>query len=346
LLEGDHATALRIMRAAEASARASGYAVREHITLIILALAAAVCGEAAEAEQALARARAHPMQAMCRWHQWVGGGVTAYAALLRGDAVGAEAAWRGALAIVRESGVRGGPALSAVPALLPRLTAFALARDIEPDIARDIVKRQALKAPPEADERWPWPVRVRAFGGLTVEVHGAPMPSSRKESRRLLELLRLLAAHGTRPLALDRVADALWPDADGDAARNALDNALHRLRKALGGDDRVVLHRGALALNRERCWSDVDAVERRLDGLSDLAIEALPEALRALQRLAVAPLLPDDEQALVAARRHAIGQRWRTGLEAAARRLQAAGQTEAAAQARQALDDAGGPRAA
>ena len=59
--------------------------------------------------------------------------------------------------------------------------------------------------------------------------------------------------------------DTLWPDAEGDAARNALDNALHRLRKWLGGDDRVLLRQGALALNSARCWTDVAALEVLLD---------------------------------------------------------------------------------
>ena len=175
--------------------------------------------------------------------------------------------------------------LFVVPDLLPQLAAFALARDIEPTLARELIVRHRLKAPLEADHRWPWPVRLRVLGGFSVELDGAPLPASRKESRRLLELLQLLAAHGTDALAQDVVADALWPDAEGDAARNSLDNAVHRLRRLLGGEDRVLLRHGALALNRERCWVDVDALTRQVDLLADTPGDRLATSLHDLQRL-------------------------------------------------------------
>ncbi len=100
-----------------------------------------------------------------------------------------------------------------------------------------------------------------------IERADGPLPTSRKESRRLLELVALLAAQGENPVSLNQLADALWPDADGDAARNSLDNALHRLRKLLGGDDRVVLRQGTLALNPQRCWTDVAVLDRHLTAL-------------------------------------------------------------------------------
>jgi len=128
-------------------------------------------------------------------------------------------------------------------------------------------------------------VRIRALGRLEVEVGGAPLRQSRKASRRLLEMVRLLAAHAGRPLPLEQIADELWPDAEGDAARNALDNALHRLRKALGGEDRVLLRQGGVVLNRQRCWVDVAALERLLRAFDDLAADALPCWVREVRRL-------------------------------------------------------------
>ncbi len=177
---------------------------------------------------------------------------------------------------------------------------------VEPEIARDIVVRNQLKAPPQADDAWPWAVRVHAFGTLAVEIGGAPMASSRKESRRLLELLGVLAAHGSTPVPQDQIADALWPDAEGDAARNALDNALHRLRKALGGDDRIVLRQGALVLNPQRCWTDVGALERVLSELSAAPPSQRPALMHKLRRLHHAPLLAGQMLPVVAARREAL----------------------------------------
>lgn len=309
LLEGDTPTALRLMRAAAASGRASGFQMREHIALIANALAAAHGDEHAEAQQVLEQVFSHPMFALCRWHHWVGGCVAAYAALCRGDETALLQHLRAALQMARECGYRHGPMLFLCGDMMARLCAFALAHDVEPEIARDIVVRNQLKAPPQADASWPWAVRVRAFGMLEVEVGGAPMASSRKESRRLLELLGLLAAHGNSPVPQDQIADALWPDADGDAARNALDNALHRLRKALGGDDRIVLRHGALALNAQRCWTDVGALERLLTGLDDAVARRRPDLVQQLRRLYRAPLLPGDTLPIVAARRETLQRR-------------------------------------
>jgi hypothetical protein len=249
------------------------------------------------------------MFAACRWHHWVGGCVAAYAALQRDDEHGVQQHLRTALGVARDCGYRHGPMLFLCGDMMARLCALALAQGIELEIARDIVVRNQLKAPPQADENWPWAVRVRACGGLSVEVGGAPMASSRKESRRLLQLLGLLAAHGHTPLAQDTIADALWPDADGDAARNALDNALHRLRKALGGDDRIVLRQGALALNAQRCWSDVGALEGLLHEFEGAPVSQRPALAQQLRRLYRGALLPAETLPLIGARREALQRR-------------------------------------
>ncbi len=311
LLEGDTATALRLMRAAVTSARDGGFQMREHIALIANALAAAHGNEHVEARQALEQVFTHPMFAACRWHHWVAGCVAAYAALRRDDEADLLHHLRAALRVARECGFRHGPMLFLCGDMMSRLCATALTHDVEPEIARDIVNRNQLEAPPEAGDTWPWAVRVRAFGALTVEIGGAPMASSRKESRRLLELLGVLAAHGNTPVHQDQIADALWPDSDGDAARNALDNALHRLRKTLGGDDRIVVRQGALALNPQRCWTDVGALERVLAQIGTAKAAQRRSLVLAVQRLASAPLLPNETLPLIAARRQSLQSRVR-----------------------------------
>ena len=55
---------------------------------------------------------------------------------------------------------------------------------------------------------------------------------------------------------------ALWPEADGDAAKRSFDVTLHRLRRLLGRDDAVVLEAGKLALNQAVVWADALAFER------------------------------------------------------------------------------------
>jgi LuxR family transcriptional regulator, maltose regulon positive regulatory protein len=333
LLEDDGPTALRVMRASVASASASGFPMREHIALIANALAAAHSGEPAEAERLLTAVFAHPFHAICRWHHWVGGCVAAYAAHRRGDEAQAVACLRDALAVARECGFRHGPMLYCCGEMMAQLAALALAHDIEPAVARDLVLRNGLKAPAQADARWPWAVRLHALGPLSIERSDGPLPASRKESRRLLELAALLVAHGQTPAPLETLADTLWPDAEGDAARNALDNALHRLRKLLGGEDRVLLRHGALSLNPQHCWSGVAALDRLLNALDQSAIDATPALVAAVRKLYRAPLLPEETLAGVATRRSMLHLRVQRSLRSAAQRLAAAGMAAAAAEA-------------
>ena len=316
LLEDDRPTALRMMRESVASGRKGGFPMREHIALIGNALAAASGDEHAEATALLDAVFAHPFHAECRWHHWIAGAVAAYAALRHGDDSAVLAHLRSALGVARAHGYRHGPMLFACGDMMSRLMNLALQHGIEVDVARDIVLRNQLKAPPHAGPAWPWAIRIHALGGWQIERSDGPLASGRKESKRLIELLHLLVSQGLTPLAQDQAADTLWPDADGDAARNALDNAVHRLRKWLGGEDRIVLRHGAMALNRERCWSDVQALEAALDRLesgapADAAAQVQVQEVRQLWRGA---LLPGDERAEIVTRRNALQRRVQVAL--------------------------------
>lgn len=325
LLEDDAAAALDLMLTAVASGRASGFAVREHIALIGYALAASLSGQHALAQAQLAQMRAHPLWPRCRWHHWIGGCVAAYAALVRGDLDAAAAELRGAFVTARACGYRHSPMLLCARDVMPSLVALASERGIEPELARELVQLHRLEAPAGAGAHWPWAVQIRVLGRLGVQLDGQALPAPRKESKRLMELLALLAAQGSEPLALDDAADALWPEADGDAARNALDNALHRLRKLLGGDERVLLRQGALLLNPRCCWSDVLSLQALLRRVDAAPSAQLPALLDALRRAIETPLLPDQTLPAIAARRAALERQLQRALRATEARLGAAG---------------------
>ena len=72
-------------------------------------------------------------------------------------------------------------------------------------------------------------VRLRALApDLVIEVDGEAHPLGRLPAR----IIGLLVAAG-RPLTIDQVVDAIWPDVELDAAKHRLAMALHRLRSAL-----------------------------------------------------------------------------------------------------------------
>lgn len=89
-------------------------------------------------------------------------------------------------------------------------------------------------------------------------------------------------------MPVGRLCAALWPDADGDAARNSFDNALHRLRKLLGDDRHAQLHAGGLSLDPTTCWTDMAALETCLEQVDDLARDPDPMQASALLHRALA----------------------------------------------------------
>ena len=63
---------------------------------------------------------------------------------------------------------------------------------------------------------------IRALGDFELTINGIPMHRGRKAARRPLELLKALIARGDTTVGAAELADSLWPDAEGDAARDSL----------------------------------------------------------------------------------------------------------------------------
>ena len=152
---------------------------------------------------------------------------------------------------------------------LARLCALALDADVETDYARDLIRKHGLKPPHDAPptERWPWPVKITTFGGLTLSVNDEPVHWPRKAQHKPFDLLRVLIAYGGHRVPNHKLVDELWPDAEGDAAANALKTTLHRLRKLLGRDDAVQLREGQVSLNPAWVWVDRWALEQCFQAL-------------------------------------------------------------------------------
>lgn len=106
-------------------------------------------------------------------------------------------------------------------------------------------------------------LRLRTFGGLTLERDGALCTGAATQRRRLA-LLALLAAGPDGGTSRERIAAFLWPDADPARTRHSLDDALSALRRDLGAS--LFLGVATLRLNPEVLTSDVaeraDALRR------------------------------------------------------------------------------------
>jgi len=288
LLDGDWSSAATLMRSAVASGRASGWPLREHIALLGQTLAATQIAAFDEAEMTLQTAQRHPFYVVCRWHHWLTALVEANLADRLGDRARCLVALTRAFALGRHYGYDFGPLLYCCGDLMSRLTALALNHGIETEFVLRLIKRHALPAPCRAGERWPWLIRIRTFGGFSIEREGAAATVARKESRKPLDLLKLLIALGGESIPVARLSAALWPDAQGDAARNSFDNTLHRLRKLLGGDRHLPLRSGGLGLDACTCWNDLGALEASFTDLNELPADATVEQLTAIAECALA----------------------------------------------------------
>ena len=341
LLDGQWSDAAMLMRASVASGQKSGWPMRQHIALLGQTLTAVQAGALDEAQVSLQAVRDHRFHAVCRWHQWIGALIEAHLADRLGDRLRCVQALAAAFATGREYGYDFGPMPYCCGDMMPRLASIALAHDIDRPFALQIIQRYKLPAPADAAAQWPWPIRIRTLGQFAVEREGEADKPARKESRKPLDLLKLLLASEGKAVAVTHLCAELWPEAEGDAARNSFDNALHRLRKLLGGDRHVQLQSGGLMLDTASCWTDVAALsaclvqmESRLaEPTSDTGAAALltlaDRALTLYQGdfLAGEDGLPDVQQA-----RERIRARWTRQLGEAGAHLQASGQPAQAAQ--------------
>jgi LuxR family maltose regulon positive regulatory protein len=211
----------------------------------------------------------------------------------RGEESGGLQALRIAMTVGRELGYVNSHVW--IPTVMAELCARALEAGIEPDYVRGLVQKRGLvpESPPVAEEAWPWPIKIFALGRFEVVRDGEPLKFARKVQRKPLALLKALIGFGGRDVREELVMDALWPDAEGDAARVALASALHRLRGLLGRDQAVIRQEGRLSLDGRLCWVDVWAVDHLLRRAETAPNQ--PELTRKAAGLYRGPFLGDRE---------------------------------------------------
>lgn len=142
-------------------------------------------------------------------------------------------------------------------------------------------------------------VEVRLLGPLLVRrADGSVIGAEEWRSSKTLDLLRVLALNGGRPMSVAAVVDRLWPSVDWDHGRASLRTAASQLRKVLGAD---CLERqpGCLALTD--VWVDTWAYTGR--------VHEVEQARRAGDCEAVVSLVREAE-ALYAGDVHVTSGEW------------------------------------
>lgn len=100
------------------------------------------------------------------------------------------------------------------------------------------------------------------LGGARLEVGGEPL-QGRAAHRRRIAVLALLAAAPAGSLGREKIVGYLWPDAEPDAARRVLSEAVYVIRKELG--DGVLVSAGdELVLDASLVGSDIADFRRAM----------------------------------------------------------------------------------
>jgi LuxR family maltose regulon positive regulatory protein len=139
------------------------------------------------------------------------------------------------------------------------------AMNAQPEFCRSMICNQDLLASFRRPASQPWPIKVHILGGFRLERDGSPLDLGHKTPTRTLDILRVLAISQGHTCPIECLQDWLWPDLDGDQARAACGQALHRLRKLLGRADVVVQREGKLRLAADKVWVDLVDWEARLE---------------------------------------------------------------------------------
>lgn len=235
------------------------------------------------------------------------------------------------------------------PPLAAQLCADALTHGIETEFVRKAIAARRLPPPVDADDRWPWKLKLYTLRPFELQIDEAPFDADGKTRTKPLALLKLLAAQGGGPIAISRVTDWLWPDQDPAQARGSFDVTINRLRTLLKYKEALVVGEGKVGLEPALVWVDTRAFQSLARRCAD------PKQVRSAERAALfhrlsdlyrQPFLQlDDEEPWTVEARNRYAALWNTSVEALARAAEAEGRRDEAAWMRERAAVAHAPEA-
>ncbi|GAA4348743.1 hypothetical protein GCM10023165_34860 [Variovorax defluvii] len=219
------------------------------------------------------------------------------------------------------------------PRLAATLVGLGFLADVDAPWLREIVARQALRAPDATSPAWPWPIRAHVLGTPEVYLGGERVRVTGKMQQRVWELLCVLAAAGPQGKPQQFVARQLWGTSEAPEA--ALRVSIHRLRKLLGSDEAVVVRNGLVALNCELVWTDLQALqdlcERILDQAEHSSVSHVRSKVDHLLRLYRGGIFGSESLAWVLAVQRKVSMRFMAAASLLAEQLEAQGDWPGAA---------------
>ncbi len=145
--------------------------------------------------------------------------------------------------------------------LFSNICAIALEHNIQPKFVKQIISIHQYT--PHSNqcttEYWPYPIKIYTLSRFGIVKDNQSLRLSEKNQK----FIKALISFGGRDVHEATLSDALWPDAEGDAAHQNFATTLHRVRKAIGNDV-VLLRQNRVSLNADCCWIDIWALKREM----------------------------------------------------------------------------------
>lgn len=187
-----------------------------------------------------------------------------------------------------------------VPSVMAKLCVEALNAGIEIEYVQQLIRIRHLipESPPLGVPHWPWAVKIWTLAPFQLHIDGAPMEFGRKTPRKIIQLLKAIISLGGQDISEVKLADELWPDAEGDLAHEACNKSLQRLRKMLGHEEAIQRRDGRVTLNPSLCWVDAWAFEHLFEQSTIAEKERDPKRSAQLKEQAIQlyqqPFLSND----------------------------------------------------
>ena len=144
-----------------------------------------------------------------------------------------------------------------------KFCSLALQNGIEEDYVKEIIVRhRLLPADGYETDQWPYPIKIYTLGSFRLVINNEELVFTSKVPKKPLELIKALIAFGGQNVSDSRIMEALWPDAEGDAAYNSLRTTVKRVRQLLKEKQAIMSNDGKLSLNPDYCWVDSYSFER------------------------------------------------------------------------------------
>ncbi len=312
----------------------TGFPFKEAIEYLGLAYVGLMREDFVEARRALALAQRFSEQTGSPWFEFSWLWCRAAIEFAAGEEEAATAALRRAAALGRKQGY-----LNFVgwylPRLLSRLCAEALARDIEPDYVRRLIREHHLvpESPEAAGYTWPWPLRVVTFGRFEVCAPEGALRTEDQDDEVTLQILRILVAAGGYSIERAEL-EAVLPHLRAEEAGEP--DPLRGISGRIDGIPVLRVLGDTLRLDSSICWVDAFAftlLSERISGenLAQQTPEHLQSEVERLLELYRGPFLPSEDGAWVRRRRRTLAEQFRTSVIALGCALEAQNSWHAAA---------------